>query len=145
VVGPVEALVRRAAATEVERLPRRDGGDAGDAVGLALVRHRVDRVRGRRRQDQVGAVLVDELVRHVTGALGVRSAVLDDDLDLVVLAADAERVLAEVRVHLVDDERVRLAERRQRPVCGDTYPTVRVPPPEPPPSPSPPRLPPPHA
>jgi len=117
VVGPLERLVGVALAAEEPGLPGGDAGDAGDAVGLALVGHRVGRLRGGGDQHQVDLVGVDQVAGDRGGPVGVGLAVLGDDLDRVALAADGQAALQGL-AHPAEDEVVGLAEAGQGPGPG---------------------------
>ena len=117
VVGPLEALRRIAAATEEVGLPRAKRGDAGDLVDLRLVG---DRIRGLRRvagAKQMHLVGEDQLARHLGGAVRVRLAVLDDDLD-VEAPAGGSNLATDGLQHRSDVELVGFCERRERPGLG---------------------------
>jgi hypothetical protein len=103
--------------TEEPGLPGGDAGDAGDAVGLALVGHRVGRLRGGGDQHQVDLVGVDQVAGDRGGPVGVGLAVLGDDLDRVALAADGQAALQGL-AHPAEDEVVGLAEAGQGPGPG---------------------------
>ncbi|MCY1273851.1 hypothetical protein D9M70_224650 [compost metagenome] len=117
VVGPLETFLRLAATGEEPGLPGRHGGDAGDFVDLALVRHRVGGFRGGRHQHQVDAIGKDQFVGHFGGTVGVGLAVLDDHLQAAALAAHGNAVLQHRRQAL-DDVGVRGGKGRQRPGLG---------------------------
>src|SRR5215213_5315637 len=117
VVGPLERLLGVALAAEEVRLPGGDAGDGGHAVGLGLVGHRVGRLRGAGGQNQVDLGAGDEVAGHGRGPVGVRLAVLDQDLDRMGGAADLQAVL-ECRADAVQDEGVGLAEAGQGPRLG---------------------------
>ena len=108
VIRPLEALARVPVATEEPRLPGHDRGDAGHFVELAGVADRVRRLRRRGHQHQVDFLLEDEIVCDFAGPVRAGLAVLLQHLDLGLLVG------REQLVHLLDDEPVRLAERRQR-------------------------------
>ncbi len=113
VVGPLEALLGVALAREEPSLPRIVRRNARNAGELALVGHRIDRVRRRRRGHQVDFVVVDELRRHFRRAVRVRLAVLGDDLDVILLTADRDAV-GQHLLHAVDHPLGRLAESGDR-------------------------------
>jgi hypothetical protein len=92
---------------------RGDAGDGGHPVGLGLVSHRVGRLRGAGGQDQIDLGAGDEVASHGCGPVGIRLAVLDQDLDRVGGADDLQAVL-ERRADAVQDEGVGLAEAGQR-------------------------------
>src|SRR5581483_9613317 len=100
---------RLRAAAEVERLPRIDRADERDARRLGGVRRRVDDLRGRRREQEVDVVAVDERARDLRRGRRARLAVLVDDLDRVVLSADGQ-ALGEALLRKPDDVRIALAE-----------------------------------
>jgi hypothetical protein len=112
VVGPGERLLGVALAAEEPRLPGGDAGDAGDAVGLALVGHWVGRLWGGGDQHQVDLVGVDEVAGDGGGPVGVGLAVLGDDLHRVGGAADHQAALQGL-AHPPEDEVVGLAEAGQ--------------------------------
>ena len=113
VVGPLEAFRRIAAATEEVGLPRAKRGDAGDLVDLRLIGDRVGGLRRVAGAEQVHLVREDQLARDFGGTVGVRLAVLDDDLDIEALAAGLNRA-ADRFQHRGDVELVSLGERRER-------------------------------
>ncbi len=116
-IGPVEALLRIAFAAEEIGLPRRDGGDARDFVGLGLIRDRIGDVRRVGGEDQIDLFAKDQFGRDFGGAARAGLAVLGDDLDRIGLA-----VVGDPRPdrlgNLRENERVRLAEGRDRPGRG---------------------------
>src|SRR5690606_37772720 len=95
------------------RLPGGDRGDVRDAVGLALVGHRVGGVRGGRAEDHVHLVAVDQLTGDLGGPVGVGLGVLDDDLDPALPAARGEAVPQRFG-DLLDHEVVGAGEAGQR-------------------------------
>jgi len=95
VVRPLEGIGRVAVPPEEVGLHRRVHGQAGSLQRFALVGHRVDRVRGRGRQDEVALVLGDEVAGHLRRAVGVGLAVFDHYVDRVVLAVAAHQTVGD--------------------------------------------------
>ena len=70
---------------QVLRLPRRVVGDAGNAVELALVRHRHRGFRGVSGHHQADPVFKDEFRGHLGGAVGVGLGILVYDFQVIGL------------------------------------------------------------
>ena len=117
VIGPLEAGGRVAAAAEEVGLPRAERRDAGDLVDLGLVGHRVGGLRRVAGTEQVHLVGEDQLARDIGRTVGVRLAVLDDDLDIEALAAGLD-LAADGLEHRGDVELVGGGEGGERPGLG---------------------------
>ena len=87
------------------RLPRRNGRDHGDFLGLTGRRDRVGCFRRRGHEHHVDLVVQDELFGDFGSAVGVGLAVLDDDF----------KIPTDGGIHkAIDDKAIRLGKCRQR-------------------------------
>ena len=102
VPGVLESDIRLATAREEPRLPRCHGGDAGNFVHLALVRHRIGCFGRRGHQHQVDVVGLNQAARHFGGAVGAGLAVPQNDF---------HRALARLGHHTVGQHRLQLGQR----------------------------------
>jgi len=116
VVGVIEVLpCRRTAgwiglAADEPGLPRRHRRNAGNLFDLALRRNRIGRLRRRGHKHQVDLVLDDQILCDLSGAVGIRLAVLDDDFHWKGRAADLDAGLGGF-LEIRDDEVVSFGER----------------------------------
>jgi hypothetical protein len=116
-VGPAERLGRVALAAEEVGLPGGEGGDAGHPAPLADVGHRVGGLGRGGGQHQVDALAPEQVARDRGRPLGVRLAVLDQDLDRVGAPAQGQPV-PQPGPDAVEHEGVGLAEGHQRAALG---------------------------
>jgi hypothetical protein len=119
VVAVVEILpCRRPAgriglAADEPGLPWRHGRNARHLLDLALRRNRVGSLGRRGHQHQVDLVLHDQILCDLSGAVGIRLAVLDDDFHRNVGAAELDAGLGGF-LEIRDDEIVGFGERGER-------------------------------
>jgi hypothetical protein len=85
----------------------------GTPLSFALVGDRVRRLGRGGHDDQVDAVLEDQVARHGARAVRVRLRVLDDDRDLALALLGVDPA-GEAVADAVEDEAVRLGERGER-------------------------------
>src|SRR5579859_530598 len=87
-IGPVEALLGRAATAEEPGLPGRVGGDAGNAVLFALVADGIDGGAGAGGDHQIHVVGFDQVGGDFSRVFLIGLAVLFDDLNGIRRAVD---------------------------------------------------------
>jgi hypothetical protein len=90
-----------------------------------LIRDRVAGLRRRKGGDDIGLVLEDQLLRDLGGTVGVRLAVLDQDLIRMGGTADRD-IAAERPLELVQYKGICSVKKASAPVCGMTSPILIV-------------------
>ena len=79
---PAAGVARVSLLADEPWLPGRFGGNCRHAFAFADGGNRVGGFRRRGDQHQIDAVVDDQFLRHIGGAVGVGLAVLDDDFDI---------------------------------------------------------------
>src|SRR5260370_32454966 len=109
-----EAASRSGLAADEPRLPRRHGRDARYLFNLALRRNRIRGLGRRGDEHQVDPVLDDQILCNLSGAVGIRLAVLADDFHWNGSAPELAAGLVGF-LEIRNDEVVSFGDRAKRP------------------------------